>query len=82
MFFKRQDVHDRALLYYRLLRHDVETAQRVVSSERPVCHSFSDAGASELLNALFEEFNTASVSASAPPSPSRSGKPSVDKHPL
>lgn len=30
-----QDLHDRALLYHRLMRHDPEVARRVCCCERP-----------------------------------------------
>lgn len=30
-----QDLHDRALLYHRLLKHDPEVARRVCCCERP-----------------------------------------------
>lgn len=30
-----QDLHDRALLYHRLLKHDPEVARRVICCEKP-----------------------------------------------
>ncbi len=55
------DVHDRAMLYYRLLRFDVREADRVISASAHVEGSFVEEAASELQDRIFEEFNTLAV---------------------
>lgn len=42
-----QEVHDKALLYYRLLQHSVGAAQQVVDVPRPAVTSFADAQSAE-----------------------------------
>jgi hypothetical protein len=59
-----QDVHDRALLYYRLLRTDVEVAQKVLASE--AMPQLPEGGFAERRDhvrreALMAEFNTLAV---------------------
>jgi len=60
-----QDVHDRALLYYRLLQQSPDAAGRVVlAGGKPVhaCSAFSDlAGSEALQERLLHEFNSVSV---------------------
>ena len=60
-----QDVHDRALLYYRLLRTDVETARNVlhVSGESlPLPEGgFAERRDQARRNALMEEFNSLAI---------------------
>ena len=65
---KQPDVRDRALLYYRLLKHDTDACQRVValSSHRADLSrlegpGFAEATSSQVQDALFAEFNTLSV---------------------
>jgi len=55
------DVHDRALMYYRLLAHSVADAQAVVGGSRDVVVRFTEDVPSEVKDRLFEEFNTLSV---------------------
>jgi hypothetical protein len=43
-----QEVHDKALLYYRLLQHSVGAAQSVVDVQRPAVTSFADAQSAEI----------------------------------
>jgi AP-4 complex subunit beta-1 len=59
-----QDLHDRALLYYRLLSTNISAAEAIfksgVSAEL-VGGMFSENMASERINTLFSEFNTLAV---------------------
>ena len=55
------DVHDRALLYYRLLQHDVHAAAEVLTASSGVEGAFVEEAPSELSDRIFEEFNTLSV---------------------
>eukprot|EP00240_Pyramimonas_obovata_P000618 CAMPEP_0118943262 /NCGR_PEP_ID=MMETSP1169-20130426/37958_1 /TAXON_ID=36882 /ORGANISM="Pyramimonas obovata, Strain CCMP722" /LENGTH=566 /DNA_ID=CAMNT_0006888471 /DNA_START=40 /DNA_END=1737 /DNA_ORIENTATION=+ len=58
----QQDVHDRALLYYRLLQYDVKEARRVIVCKRgDALGSFAETHNSDLLDRLFDEFNTLAV---------------------
>ena len=41
------DVHDRAMLYYRLLQHSVSEAERVISRSAPVSGAFVEEAPSE-----------------------------------
>ncbi|MDP2061008.1 MAG: hypothetical protein Q8J97_14795, partial [Flavobacteriaceae bacterium] len=59
--FSHADVHDRALLYYRLLRHNPMAAAQVVTAPREVVTSFLEDQNSTECDKLFEEFNTLSV---------------------
>ncbi|XP_042387028.1 beta-adaptin-like protein A [Zingiber officinale] len=56
-----QDVHDRALLYYRLLQYDVSVAERVVNPPKQAVSVFADLQSSEVKDRIFDEFNTLSV---------------------
>ncbi|KAF6256499.1 adaptin N terminal region-domain-containing protein [Scenedesmus sp. NREL 46B-D3] len=60
-----QDVHDRALLYYRLLKQDVSTAQGVIAGDpnepQQAMPFFTDELPQEAQQAIFDEFNTLSV---------------------
>lgn len=56
-----QDVHDRALFYYRLLRYDVAVAERVVSPPKQAVSVFADTQSSEIKDRIFDEFNSLSV---------------------
>ena len=55
------DVHDRAMMYYRLLQFDVKEASRVLTKSSQVSGAFVEEAPSELQDRIFEEFNTLSV---------------------
>ncbi len=55
------DVHDRAMLYYRLLHYDVQKASTILSRGGTVDGPFVEEAPSELQDRIFEEFNTLSV---------------------
>ena len=59
--FGNNDVHDRALLYYRLLAADVDEAARVVLCKKDLIDRFTEEQESETADRIFEEFNTLSV---------------------
>jgi len=65
-----QDLHDRALLYYRLLSTDIEAAKQMfqpgVASGLVNNVGFIEDRASERVNKLFSEFNTLAVVYGAP----------------
>lgn len=54
-------MHDRALLYYRLLQQGVEIAERVVNPTKQAVSVFADTQSSEIKDRIFDEFNTLSV---------------------
>ena len=56
-----QDVHDRALFYYRLLRYNVSVAERVVNPPKQAVSVFADTQSSEVKDRIFDEFNSLSV---------------------
>ncbi|XP_010519911.1 PREDICTED: beta-adaptin-like protein A [Tarenaya hassleriana] len=56
-----QDVHDRALFYYRLLQYDVHVAERVVNPPKQAVSVFADTQSSEIKDRIFDEFNSLSV---------------------
>ncbi|CAM9826876.1 unnamed protein product, partial [Ectocarpus sp. 6 AP-2014] len=57
-----QDLHDRALLYHRLLKHDPEVARRVCCCERPpVSGEFAEDRDTGRRDVVFSEFNTLSM---------------------
>ncbi|KAL5729250.1 hypothetical protein ACHQM5_002226 [Ranunculus cassubicifolius] len=56
-----QDVHDRALFYYRLLQYDVTVTERVVNPPKQAVSVFADTQSSEIKDRIFDEFNTLSV---------------------
>ncbi|KAJ3701781.1 hypothetical protein LUZ61_005486 [Rhynchospora tenuis] len=56
-----QDVHDRALFYYRLLQYDVTVAERVVNPPKQAVSVFADTQSSEIKDRIFDEFNSLSV---------------------
>ncbi|ONK67159.1 uncharacterized protein A4U43_C06F16630 [Asparagus officinalis] len=56
-----QDVHDRALFYYRLLQYDVSVAERVVNPPKQAVSVFADTQSSEIKDRVFDEFNSLSV---------------------
>jgi vesicle coat complex subunit len=55
------DVRDRALLYYRLLQHDVHEAARVVHGAKVIVDAFVDSDNVETKDRIFDEFNKLSV---------------------
>ncbi|XP_051119286.1 beta-adaptin-like protein A [Andrographis paniculata] len=56
-----QDVHDRVLFYYRLLKHDVALAERIVNPPKQAVSVFADTQTSEIKDRIFDEFNSLSV---------------------
>lgn len=56
-----QDVHDRALFYYRLLQQGVEKAERVINPPKQAVSVFADTQSSEIKDRIFDEFNSLSV---------------------
>jgi len=56
-----QDVHDRALLYYRLITKDLDEANRVISAPSTIVTNFTEEQNREIQDRIFEEFNTLSV---------------------
>eukprot|EP00268_Persea_americana_P022241 TRINITY_DN2212_c0_g1_i6.p1 TRINITY_DN2212_c0_g1~~TRINITY_DN2212_c0_g1_i6.p1 ORF type:complete len:532 (-),score=116.95 TRINITY_DN2212_c0_g1_i6:434-2029(-) len=56
-----QDVHDRALFYYRLLQYDVSLAERVVDPPKQAVSVFADTQSSEIKDRIFDEFNSLSI---------------------
>ncbi|CAM9231598.1 unnamed protein product [Chrysoparadoxa australica] len=60
-----QDLHDRALLYYRLLKEDVVKAEVVILGEgsqgQTVLGAFAEEQLTSVRDAIFDEFNTLSV---------------------
>lgn len=56
-----QDVHDRALLYYRLLQHSTSIAEKVVNPPKQAVSVFADTQSSEIKDRIFDEFNSLSV---------------------
>jgi len=59
--FSDSDLHDRALLFYRLLKYDLEEAKRCLMSPKETMIRFNEERHSGLKQRLFEEFNTLSV---------------------
>eukprot|EP01012_Entosiphon_sulcatum_P006984 TRINITY_DN1343_c0_g1_i1.p1 TRINITY_DN1343_c0_g1~~TRINITY_DN1343_c0_g1_i1.p1 ORF type:complete len:781 (+),score=192.30 TRINITY_DN1343_c0_g1_i1:288-2345(+) len=59
--FSHADVHDRALLYYRLLVKNPRVAAEVVNGRKGAVEQFHDEETAEFKDKLFEEFNTLSV---------------------
>lgn len=51
------DVHDRALLYYRLLRTNVDEARRVIAGSKATIEEFAERRG-EVVDKVFEEFNS------------------------
>ncbi|KAK1551026.1 hypothetical protein Q3G72_028765 [Acer saccharum] len=56
-----QDVHDRALFYYRLLQYNVSVAESVVNPPKQAVSVFADTQSSEIKDRIFDEFNSLSV---------------------
>ena len=55
------DVHDRAMLYYRLLHYDVHKAAIILSRGGTVDGPYVEEAPSELADKIFEQFNTLAV---------------------
>mmetsp|Transcript_35627 Transcript_35627/g.81662 ORF Transcript_35627/g.81662 Transcript_35627/m.81662 type:complete len:619 (-) Transcript_35627:65-1921(-) len=55
------DVRDRALLYYRLLEHSTEEAQRVICAAKEVVDEFQEEVDAESKEKISDEFNTLST---------------------
>lgn len=67
--FSHADVHDRALFYYRLLRHNVRAAAQVVCTPKAAAANLlSDDDNADVRDKLFEEFNSLSVVYATPSS--------------
>lgn len=60
-YYLLQDVHDRALFYYRLLQYDVSLAERVVDPPKQAVSVFADTQSSEIKDRIFDEFNSLSI---------------------
>ena len=56
-----QDVHDRALFYYRVLQHNVSVAERVVNPPKQAVSVFADTQSRDIKDPIFDEFNSLSV---------------------
>ncbi|XP_042484653.1 beta-adaptin-like protein A [Macadamia integrifolia] len=56
-----QDVHDRALLYYRVLQYNVSVAECLVNPPKQAVSVFADTQNSEIKDRIFDEFNSLSV---------------------
>ncbi|KAG8381866.1 hypothetical protein BUALT_Bualt05G0017400 [Buddleja alternifolia] len=56
-----QDVHDRALFYYRLLQYEVSVAERIVNPPKQAVSVFADTQNNEIKDRIFDEFNSLSV---------------------
>lgn len=59
--FSHADVHDRALLYYRLLVKNPKVGAQVVCCRKEPVQSFDTLESAEVRDKLFEEFNSLSV---------------------
>lgn len=59
--FTSADVLDKALLYYRLLQHDVAAAARVICAPKAPIRAFVEDMDANLLDRLMAEFDTLSV---------------------
>lgn len=55
------DLHDKALLYYRLLRSSVEKTANIVAAKKPAVIAFTEEKVQTLEQRIFEEFNSLSV---------------------
>jgi len=55
------DLHDRALLYYRLLRHDVREAAKIVNTPTNSITSFAEDESFDVIERIFQEFDSLSV---------------------
>lgn len=64
--FSHADVHDRALLYYRLLRESPKVAAQVVCAAKGRVETFVEDKVGELRDKLFGDFNTFSITFFSP----------------
>ena len=55
------DIHDRALLFYRLLQEDSGKAQAIINCPKAAISSFTDGMDAETKKQIFNEFNSLSV---------------------
>ena len=55
------DIHDRALLFYRLLQEDSAKAQAIINCPKGAVQNFLDEMDKETKEAIFKEFNSLSV---------------------
>ncbi|KAK9822016.1 hypothetical protein WJX74_000790 [Apatococcus lobatus] len=62
------DIHDRALLYYRLLQHNLDEARRIIQPPLPHIATFAEEQSAEMRDIIFDNFNTLAVLFRAPPS--------------
>ena len=60
------DIHDRALLFYRLLQEDSAKARAIINCPKAAVKSFLDGMDKETKNQIFKEFNSLSVLYSKP----------------
>jgi len=61
------DLHDRALFFYRLLREDVESAEKIVNAAKGgAVRAFAEEANNEIREQVFRELNTLSVLYNAP----------------
>ena len=56
-----QDIHDRALFYYRLLNQNVENSKDLFFGQSYPISNYTEFRDTEKLNAIFSEFNSLSV---------------------
>ena len=56
------DLHDRALFFYRLLREDIESAEKIVNASKGgAVRAFAEEANNEIRERVFRELNTLSV---------------------
>ena len=61
------DLHDRALFFYRLLREDIESAEKIVNASKGgAVRAFAEEANNEIRERVFRELNTLSVLYNAP----------------
>lgn len=58
---EHMDVHDRALMYYRLLQHSATDASGVIAAPKDAVVEFASGQSQAAKDAIFEEFNSLSV---------------------
>ena len=55
------DVRDRGAFYYRLLEHSVSKAEEIVNCPKVIVDTFADAADDEVIDQVYQEFNTLAV---------------------
>eukprot|EP00938_MAST-03A_sp_MAST-3A-sp1_P003766 g3766.t1 len=61
------DLHDRALFFYRLLREDIESAEKIVNASKGgAVRAFAEEANNEIRERVFQELNTLSVLYNSP----------------